>query len=85
MGGANVRKVSHFSPVSGNGGSLIMSKLNQLIATFAESFETRQRKDEAKTEYVVLKDTAPDWCQDVVFKAHGNMGPDDQRYACVSG
>lgn len=44
-------------------------------------FERRERPD--GESYTTLKDGAPRWLQDLVYKAHGNMLPDDWRYATI--
>jgi hypothetical protein len=46
-----------------------------------DALETRTRDD--GTEYVARRDNAPEWVQDLCFAAHGDMLPDDWRYACI--
>lgn len=44
-------------------------------------FTTKSRDD--GTSYVVLKDGAPEWVQDLVRTAHGDFLSDDWRYASI--
>ena len=41
-------------------------------------------KHDDGTEYVVLKNGAPQWMIDVCHAAHGDMMPDDWRYRMIS-
>lgn len=45
-------------------------------------FETATRDDD--TTYVRTKDGAPEWIGDMCRDAHGDMFPDDWRYACIA-
>lgn len=48
-------------------------------------FEVRKRRDDdEKSEFVTLKDNAPEWLSELVHTAHGDMGPDDHRYEFIS-
>ncbi len=53
-----------------------------LARTAASSFEVATRED--GTEYTRRKEDAPTWLQELVFEAHGDMLPDDWRYACIA-
>mgnify|MGYP001567351279 CR=1 FL=1 len=57
----------------------------------AESFEWKtrtdpllhERPDDPAGQFVSLRDSSPEWAQDVVREAHGGMMPDDWRYLFV--
>lgn len=44
-------------------------------------FETATRTDD--TEYVRIKNGSPEWVTELAHHAHGDMLPDDWRYACI--
>lgn len=53
------------------------------ISELAGLFETRKRDD--GSEFVCLKDSAPEWASDFVREAHGTeMLPDDYRYRWIA-
>lgn len=53
------------------------------IEKLASMFETRTRDD--GSEFVALKDSAPEWASDFVREAHGTeILPDDYRYRWIS-
>ena len=63
-----------------------MTKTNEItiesLAAEASLFFTdgpRVSEDTGRT-IRILKDDAPEWVQDLVYSAHGDMGPDDIRY-----
>lgn len=47
----------------------------------AKWFGTRRRDD--GEQYVTLRDAAPEWVRELVYAAHGEMLPDDWRYATI--
>lgn len=47
-----------------------------------EALETRKREDGSR--FVTLRDGSPEWMTEVVHAAHGDMLPDDWRYACIA-
>lgn len=55
--------------------------IDQLAGEAYAAFEARQRDDD--TSYVTLRDDAPGWLHDLVRAAHGDMLPDDWRYASI--
>lgn len=63
----------------------MQSKPNLSLVTLAgeayDLFETRERSDGGS--YTALRDGAPEWLQELVRSAHGDMLPDDWRYATI--
>lgn len=61
--------------------------MTKTIVTLAKELSaqltTSERRDEAKTKYVHLKDGFPAWMQDVCHKAHGDRMPDDDVYSRI--
>ena len=55
--------------------------LQSVAESFADSFIAKQR-DNGNTFYC-LTDTAPEWMREAVQAAHGDMLPDDWRYAMI--
>lgn len=55
------------------------TSVQAIAAEALEHFETRTRYADGE-KFVTLKDTRPDWLQDLVREAHGDMLPDDWRY-----
>lgn len=53
---------------------------HEMIKTLADAFETRTRTN-TKEPYVCLKDDVPERCTEVMRLSHGDMLPDDTRYA----
>lgn len=47
----------------------------------ADAFETKHRDN--GDSFDCLKEDAPEWAQDVVFACHGDMMPNDWRYATI--
>lgn len=64
-----------------------MSTTATIQARAAEAlgwFETRRRGcTEDGEEYVTLRDERPEWVQELVRTAHGDILPDDWRYATI--
>lgn len=66
--------------------------VQSLARTAAQSFETARRATgdtetgprEDGEEYVRIKKGSPDWISEMVHEAHGEMFPDDWKYACIS-
>lgn len=58
-----------------------MHTLKTLAAEVYDALETKTRTD--GTEFISLKDGAPEWMTDLCREAHGNMLPDDHRYAFI--
>lgn len=60
-----------------------MTTIPTLAREAASYFETARRADDST--YVRVRDGAPAWVSDVVFRAHGSgdMLPDDWRYATI--
>lgn len=58
-----------------------MATVQALAAKLAAAFETRNRDNGA--EFVTLRDGAPEWMTEVIHAAHGDMLPDDWRYAAI--
>lgn len=57
------------------------TRIIALAQDMARAFETRSRDNGDRFD--VLQDDRPDWMQDVCREAHGDMLPDDQRYAMI--
>lgn len=61
--------------------------MTKTIVTLAKELSaqltTSERRDEAKTKYVHLKEGYPQWMQDVCHKAHGDRMPDDDVYSRI--
>jgi hypothetical protein len=55
------------------------------IASDAAAFFTTKRRDEADetSQFVSLTGDVPEWLREMVYRAHGDMLPDDYRYAMV--
>ena len=53
----------------------------ELAREFARSFETRTRDN--GESFVYLEEGAPDWMQDALRDAHGDMFPDDWRFRAI--
>jgi hypothetical protein len=51
--------------------------IRTLAETAGEYFTLRRRGDET---FTTLRDDAPDWVRDIVYRAHGGMLPDSWRY-----
>lgn len=49
---------------------------------FAGSFEQAERSD--GETFIRLRSGSPTWMTDIVRAAHGEMLPDDWRYACIA-
>lgn len=58
-----------------------MTDVHSLAAEASGFFETAQ--DHENKPYVRLKETAPQWLQETVRYAHGDMLPDDWRYRWI--
>jgi hypothetical protein len=58
-----------------------MSSIKKLAETALNCFEVRTR-DNGNT-YYCRKDGSPEWIQDMIHDAHGDMLPDDYRYGFV--
>lgn len=54
----------------------------ELAGEAARYFETRTR-DDGSGSFVTLKDRRPDWVQTLAMEAHGDMMPEDWRYATI--
>lgn len=54
----------------------------QETAKEASAWFTRIKRNDNE-EIVTLKEGRPDWVQDLVHKAHGDMMPDDFRYSII--
>lgn len=57
-----------------------MTTIQELAGAAYGQFETRQRGDDT---IITLRDDAPDWLGELVHDAHGDMLPDDWRYATI--
>lgn len=55
--------------------------IQTLAAEVSSMFEARTRADGSK--FVALKGDAPEWMTDLCREAHGEMMPDDHRYAFI--
>lgn len=68
-----------------------MAELQDVAREASSWFETARRATgdtetgprEDGEPYVRLREGAPKWMQDMVYDAHGDMLPDDWRYACI--
>jgi hypothetical protein len=58
-----------------------MASFESLAAAFAAQFESRTRANGEMFD--ALKDGAPDWMGDAIRDAHGDMMPDDWKYAAA--
>ena len=66
--------------------------VQSLAKVAAQSFETARRATgdtetgprENGEEYVRITKGSPDWVSEMVYEAHGEMFPDDWKYACIS-
>ena len=58
-----------------------MTTIQEAAREAGEFFTTKQR--EGGESYVTLKDARPDWVYEMVREAHGEMLPDDWRYATI--
>lgn len=56
--------------------------IEELAAEAAGYFETAERAD--GSSFVRTKDNRPDWLTELIYEAHGDLLPDDWRYACIS-
>lgn len=56
--------------------------VQELAKDAAASFEVATRED--GSPYTRRTSDAPEWLQELVFDAHGDMLPDDWRYACIA-
>jgi hypothetical protein len=52
------------------------------LASFALGAFTNKRRANGDN-FLCLKDNAVDWVKDLVYKAHGEMAPDDYKYGYV--
>ena len=57
------------------------STLQQLASEAAACFTTKKRSD--GDSFVAMLDGSPDWVSELVREAHGDMLPDDWRYASI--
>jgi hypothetical protein len=55
--------------------------VNELAREALEWFETGTRNN--GEEFVKTKEGRPDWLENLIFTAHGNMMPDDYRYKFI--
>lgn len=58
-----------------------MPTIHELASEMHKAFEQVVRTDE--TTYYRLRDGSPGWMRDVCIEAHGDMGPDDERYEMI--
>jgi hypothetical protein len=58
------------------------ASVQDLARDALRSFETATRED--GSSYVRRTSDAPEWLQELVFTAHGDMLPNDWRYACIA-
>jgi hypothetical protein len=74
---------------SGNGTTSKTARVKVLAAEVAEALEMRRRDpDDASTEYLILRDGAPEWMTDLAIAAHDDgsefgMMSDDLRYEFI--
>ena len=61
-----------------------MSSLTlQALATEARSHFGQKTRTDDSTVFWCLADQTPDWVRELVHAAHGEMSPDDYRYAYI--
>lgn len=58
--------------------------LKQKIDFYASQFEAKTRDNENKTQFIILKDDAPDELRDAVCAVHDDRLPDDYIYSWFS-
>lgn len=56
-------------------------RIRELAGQAYDAMERATRDD--GTEYVRKSDDAPEWVASIIQDAHGEMFPDDWRYACI--
>lgn len=69
---------------SENGRTEKMTRQANITANAALLFEALERRTRPDgTQFYALKDGSPDWLPEAVHAAHGDMMPDDWRYATI--
>lgn len=58
-----------------------MPTLQQLASQLFDAFEIRTRDN--GDQFVALRDGSPEWMREACHAAHGDMLPDDWRYAAI--
>jgi hypothetical protein len=60
-----------------------MNKIQELAKDALSFFYRKKRREDDENEIWVYRSDRPDWLQNLVHDAHGNMIPDDWRYSFI--